>query len=300
MSRTRNLLMIAIAALFAVAACSDDDGGVSNQNQNDFNVGEADAGEDTGDEDADPTEDTGPVEDTGSDEDTGPADDTGPTEDTGPTDDAGDDDNGGWPPVDNDHNHSDPPAQTDCQETFGPAEACGGYAEGQWENGEVCTDFDIDDALAEFDCPDADVRTFDYWVADGSGTLELTDDTFDRDLQIIIDADFFIPESCLEFMGVPITCNEFEAGAEEFLDLTMDCQEGDVDPSEGGPGCDCVADEELVDQSGAGTLTVDADQNILEFEGEGTYHYCADDGVLNMRTTSQQDLPLTQSYTFAP
>lgn len=277
MFRPRNLFVIAVVALFALAACSDDAGELSNQN--DFNLGEADAGDD----DADLDDDVGPDEDAGE-------------EDTGQNDPLNDR-NDGWPPVINDHNHSDPPGEPDCMETFGSAHACGGYARGQWENGEVCTDFDIEETLDQFGCDNADIRTFEYWVADGSGTLELTDDTYDRDLQLIIDADLFIPEPCLEIQGFELSCAEFEAAAQDFLDLTLNCEEGDVDPPEG-PGCDCIADEELLDQSGSGVLTVD--DNVLRLEGEGPYYYCADDGVLNMRTTSDQALPLTHSYTFAP
>ncbi len=294
MIRPKNLLVLAIAALFALSACGDDSGETGNQN--DFNVGEQDAGpDDTGDDD---TDDAGPTGDADHEEDTGvDADDLVVPADTGQDEDTGGDDESGWPDPNGD-DHSNPPAEPECMENLDHMTACGGYGKGTWENAEVCTDFDIEEALEEFDCEGADVQKFDYWVVEGSGTLTLTDDTYERDLQIVIDAEAFIPENCLEFMGFPITCDDFSAGAQEFLDLHLDCQPGDA-PAPEGPGCDCVIDEQILDRSGTGVLTVEHEENLLRFSEEGTYYYCAEDGVLNLRTTSSQDIPMTESYTFA-
>ncbi len=295
MPRIRTLFILAIVSLFAVAACSDDD---DTSKQDDLNLEEPDAGaDDTGsadDEDATTFTDTGGDEDTGTVEDTGPEEDTG-TEDAGIDEDAGEDDDP-WPEGSAD-DHADPPSEPVCMESLDETNACAGFAKGQWENAEVCTDFTVEDALQEFGCFGADVRTFDYWVAEGSGTLELTDDSFTRDLQIVVDADMYIPESCLDFMGMELTCDDFAAGAADFLNITMQCDTID-DEEDGGPGCDCLVDEETIDRSSSGVLTVD--DNILRLEGEGTYYYCAEDGVLNLRTTSEQDIPMTESYTFAP
>ena len=255
------LIVIVIASVFALMACSDAPEEVSNQDQNDLNVGEEDAGisDDAGDENNDQNNDA------------------------------------------NAHNHSQPPSEPECMEVLEQSQACGGYLEGEWENGDVCTQVDPEDLFAQAGCDEAELEAFDFWVADGSGTVEFTDDQMTRDLVVIVDLDVYVPEQCLQFAGMEFECHEFESMAGDYVGLDMDCQEPADAADPDAPGCECIADEEEIDHSYDGQYEVDTDTALITLQPSGEqYYYCAEDGVLNMRNLEEGALPLTEAFTYVP
>lgn len=197
--------------------------------------------------------------------------------------------------------HSDPPSEPDCMETLDQPTACGGVVEGTWENGDICTDFQLQQVLSQVGCFGADVETFDYWVADGSGTVEFSDDEMTRDLEVVIDLDMYIPQDCLEFGSTELDCASFASTADDYIGLNMQCDPPEQSESEDEPGCDCVADEEHIDRSFSGSYDIDENNAVLTLQPDGIqYYYCAEDGVLNMRNLDDYDIPVTEAFTYAP
>lgn len=199
------------------------------------------------------------------------------------------------------HNHSQPPSQPECMPVMTQPDACGGHIEGSWENAEVCSDFELQETFDQFGCTDADVRTFDYWVGEGSGTIEFDDGSLVRDLEVVVDLDMHIPQYCIDFANID-DCDSFASTAEQYVGLPLACSEPETPNSDEAPGCDCIADEVTVDRSVTGSYDVDEDTRLITVEpGSDQYYYCAEDGVLNLRSVGgDEDLPMTEAYTFVP
>lgn len=202
-----------------------------------------------------------------------------------------------------DDNNGDPSDDPYCLESMSEEDACGGALIGQWDNDTICTDFDADQIFEELDCPEAQVERFDYRVADGSGSLEFTDEQMDHDMVIVIDLDFYVPEECLELEAFTIDCPTFAGSIETFLGMQAECTETD-DSSNGQTGCDCITEDGEIDQSWSGEYEADSDEGIISIDDDGTeidYFYCVDDEVLNFRETGEViELPMTGSYTAGP
>lgn len=203
-------------------------------------------------------------------------------------------------PPNSEHNHSQPPEEPECMEEMTSPDACGGHVEGDWADAEVCTEFDLEDEIDDL-CAAADVETFDYWVADGSGTVSFDDGSVERDLSVVIDMEMHIPDQCLQWGSQEFDCHTLATTAEEYVGLQPDCQEPAEPDNEAAPGCDCVVDELELDRSVSGDYEANDNLGVLTIGGDD-YHYCAEEGVLNMRVaqSEEDEIPMTEAYTFAP
>lgn len=181
-----------------------------------------------------------------------------------------------------------------CMESMSIEDACGGDLLGTWEDAEICTDYELETAFAEIDCPEAEVETFDYRVADGSGTIEFGEEEMVRDMVMLFDLDFYVPEQCLETDLGTVGCSTFADITQAYFELSLECT--DTDDSE--PGCDCTAEDEPIDHSWTGKYEVDAEAGIYTVEeDEIDFYYCVDGDSLNHRMVDERaDIPMTGVY----
>lgn len=201
------------------------------------------------------------------------------------------------------HNHSNPPDEPECVGEMTQPDACGGHVEGNWDNGEICTDFTLEDELDQI-CPSAEVHQFDYWLAEDSGTVQFDDGTFERDLRVVVDLDMHIPQQCIDMLEEmapeDIDCPTLAAYAEDYVGISPECEEPDDSDDEEGPGCDCWVDEREYDRSITADYEASQETGVITVDGSEDYYYCAEDGVLNMRLVESDDdeIPMTEAYTW--
>lgn len=275
-SRSRLLASILFVALTTTLACSDDPS-VDPAPVPDVNIGESDAGMDTGGDDVS-TNDASSGTDTGADTRTGT--DTGPGPDVTSAPDASEadvvEDTGG------DVTPFEPTQQ--CNPNFGAAEACGGSPVGSWEIDNVCTDVDIEGQIAAF-CAGTTVTRLDIRT---SGTVVYTETTYSTDLSGFAEVDLTVPSSLCTILGCEAIAGQIESN---LPDSQATCASG----AEG--ACDCTARLTLsVVESG--TYVLNSESGLITYDNGDTYHYCVENGVLTQREFGEGvEFEVTQVFT---
>ena len=201
------------------------------------------------------------------------------------SDDTGDAASDDAEPSDDDTDTVPPPV--DCDSDFNQ-NACGGEPSGDWLLADACANTDNDAVTISRICT---AVTADPFV-NASGTLDLAEpgvDTFDRDIQIELGFDVFIPGPCAAFLG---SCRDAALTIERAVPtLDADCSLAD-------PGCNCVA-RRVFSRSDSGVYGASA--NVMSLNADSgdsdQYFYCEFDDTLTItRSNAGDDADIVQVY----
>lgn len=169
---------------------------------------------------------------------------------------------------------------------------CGGDPTGSWKLTGGCVREELFAPAKQF-CPGLLETNV---VFKGKGTANYAGGTATLASQVSFTADLFIPQSCLTFMGIPITCAQIGPALQSPQVPGGGFDTATCTSKGAGQGCDCkVGDTQTT--SGSDTYTVTG--NTLTTGAGDTYDICISENATKLESEKTGKEPLPAAFTFA-